>query len=160
MCPVYFFAMGFFRLVHLNKRRKDRPLPRFDSLGLALLVGFSIPDRVMEGKHPQFFVEMTQESLQPSRYILTDSVGVAAGLAWSLQRDDIIMYRQTGELKYGLNYPDAKGDLSAVMSSQTGLINIVRRGLLHSCFRLTAMKISIVSPFRPQMSSIVRSVWC
>nr|MDK6825491.1 hypothetical protein [Lactobacillus gasseri] len=22
---------------------------------------------------------------------------------------DIIMYRQTGELKYGLNYPDAKG---------------------------------------------------
>lgn len=70
---------------------------------------------------------MTQESLQPNRYILTDSVGVAAGLAWSLQRDDIIMYRQTGELKYGLNYPDAKGDLSAVMSSQTGLINIVRR---------------------------------
>ncbi|MFP1591711.1 hypothetical protein ACLB1M_18170 [Escherichia coli] len=72
----------------------------------------------------------------------------------------IIMYRQTGELKYGLNYPDAKGRFVSGDEFGTGLINIVEEGIITCGFRLTAMKISTVSPFRPEMPSIVRSVWC
>lgn len=53
-------------------------------------------------------VDIIGESLAPSRYVLSNNVGIAAGLAWELKRNDIIMYDKQGELKYGLDWPDAK----------------------------------------------------
>lgn len=77
--------------------------------GLALLVGFAIPDRVVDSKQPQSLVDSVREPLQMNKFVLANNVGIASGLAWELQRNDIILYGQSGELKYGLDYPDAKG---------------------------------------------------
>lgn len=77
--------------------------------GLALLVGFAIPDRVVDSKQPQSLLDSVREPLQMSKFVLANNVGIASGLAWELQRNDIILYGQSGELKYGLDYPDAKG---------------------------------------------------
>ena len=78
-------------------------------LVLALLVGQTIPQKVVDSKQPQEFLDNNIGLLKQSRYVLADNVGIATGLAWTLKRSDILMYDEKGEVQYGLGYPDAQG---------------------------------------------------
>ncbi|KAB7896111.1 lipid IV(A) 4-amino-4-deoxy-L-arabinosyltransferase [Rouxiella sp. S1S-2] len=78
-------------------------------LVLSLLIGQAIPQKVVDSKQPQEFILQNIQTLQQSKYVLSDDVGFAAALGWELERSDILMFDEKGELEYGLNYPDAKG---------------------------------------------------
>jgi len=75
-------------------------------LGLVLLFGLALPERIVDAKQPQPFIRAFEPEIAASRYILSNNVGLAAGLAWELRRDDIVLFDEQGELTYGLSYPD------------------------------------------------------
>lgn len=77
-------------------------------LGIGLLIGCVMPNQVINNKQPQLMINAERAALTSSRYVLCNNVGIAAGLAWELKRDDIIIYDNQGELKYGLSWPDAR----------------------------------------------------
>ena len=76
---------------------------------LSLFLADILPQKIINAKQPQYFIGHNIALLRESRYLLTDNVGLAAGLAWELKRSDILMLGEKGELSYGLDYPDAAG---------------------------------------------------
>lgn len=76
---------------------------------LSLLVGYAIPQQVIDSKQPQRFIRANMAELGQSTFVLADSVGAAAGLAWELKRSDVLLFSEKGEVRYGLSYPDAHG---------------------------------------------------
>lgn len=103
-----FAVWGLFGLLTLSQTEKRWYWAALCPLGLALLVGVVIPSKVENSKQPQAFIDQMRPLLEDSRYIFTNNVGVAAGVAWEMERSDINLYSQVGELRYGLNYPDVK----------------------------------------------------
>lgn len=106
---VAFLVWALVGLWTLRRAQQRWWLAALCPLGLGLLLGFVVPNRVVDSKQPQSLVETVRQPLTESRFVLANNVGIASGLAWDLKRSDIIMFGQSGELKYGLDYPDVQG---------------------------------------------------
>ncbi|MBD2784907.1 lipid IV(A) 4-amino-4-deoxy-L-arabinosyltransferase [Xenorhabdus sp. DI] len=78
------------------------------SIVLNLSIGSALPDSTINSKLPQHFIQQNEKALADSKYILTQSVGVGAAIAWELKRSDIYLFDRQGELEYGLAYPDSQ----------------------------------------------------
>ncbi|EPW3171893.1 lipid IV(A) 4-amino-4-deoxy-L-arabinosyltransferase [Providencia stuartii] len=77
------------------------------TLVLSLSVGYVIPNHIASNNTPQKLIEKYRPQLSNKTYLLTNNVGLGTALAWVLKRSDITMLHQSGELSYGLKYPDA-----------------------------------------------------
>lgn len=108
-------------------------------LALALCVGKAIPESVQNANQPEVFVSNVADKLAASRYILSNDPGIAAAIAWKLQRSDIHFYAKKNEMRYGLDYPDtqsrfvSKADLRQWLASHqsrgpVSLVLLLERG--------------------------------
>lgn len=102
-----FLFWAMVALVSLVDGAKYWQLAALSPLGLVLVIGAAIPDKVAYSKLPQPFIAAVAPDLTHSRYVLANNTGMASALAWELKRSDILLLDQPGELAYGLSYPDA-----------------------------------------------------
>ncbi|KPA99698.1 lipid IV(A) 4-amino-4-deoxy-L-arabinosyltransferase [Pseudomonas asplenii] len=82
------------------------------ALGIALLVSLlpaGMPASVVNHKMPDQFIAEHLDELRQTRRLLSNELGTAAALSWRLQRPQVDLFNTVGELKYGLDYPDAQG---------------------------------------------------
>ncbi|WP_145534459.1 lipid IV(A) 4-amino-4-deoxy-L-arabinosyltransferase [Yersinia thracica] len=108
LATIAFAGWGIVGFVTLRNNARHWRWAAACPLLFILLVGYLIPQQVIDSKQPQNFIRNNFDELNSSRYVATDSVGVAAGLAWELKRSDILMFSEKGELAYGLNYADSE----------------------------------------------------
>lgn len=96
-------------LLQLGRPSRRWFLAAFSPLPLALFFTQALPSSVVYSKLPAIFIHQHQAALENAHTLLSNDVGLAAGLAWELKRTNVDMFNDKGELRYGLSYPDAKG---------------------------------------------------
>src|SRR5699024_9411318 len=82
----------------------------FCPLLLGLLLGWALPQNVIDSKLPGPFIQQHEQVLANAHTLVASEPGMAYALAWSLRRSDIHLYNSRGELAYGLDYADAPVD--------------------------------------------------
>ncbi|HGJ5875378.1 MAG TPA: lipid IV(A) 4-amino-4-deoxy-L-arabinosyltransferase [Arsenophonus sp.] len=78
------------------------------SLALSLSISNVLPQDTIDSKLPQHLIRQNISLLAKSKFVLADNVGLATSLAWELKRGNIYLYERSGELRYGLAYPDSQ----------------------------------------------------
>ncbi|WP_439864759.1 lipid IV(A) 4-amino-4-deoxy-L-arabinosyltransferase [Pseudomonas antarctica] len=95
-----------------NLLQAFRPLTLWamPALAIGLLVALlpaGMPEEITDTEMPDQFVLAHLDELQQTHALISNELGSASALSWRLRRADVAFYDTKGELRYGLNYPDA-----------------------------------------------------
>lgn len=144
-----FIGFSFWCLVSIRSFfTKNKYLTMFCSVGLSLLIGFAIPNKVESKNTPENVLSYYSEQLKNTPYILTDEVGIGTSLAWVLKRTDIRLTETKGELAYGLEYPDVKNKYYSL----TQLISLIEQN------QYQGVAIVLVRPERKEILSLLQNL--
>jgi 4-amino-4-deoxy-L-arabinose transferase len=105
-----FIVLLVWILTHLLQAFRPLTLWAMPVLGIGVLVILlpaSMPAQITDNEMPDQFVLEHLDELQPTRALLSNELESASALAWRLQRPAVTLYETAGELRYGLQYPDA-----------------------------------------------------
>lgn len=101
------------------------------ALGLWVLIALlpaAMPSSVVDNKMPDQFIARHLDALKASRSLLSNELGAASALAWRLNRSDVTLLDVTGELQYGLAYPDASDRRITTQEVQAWLARHIANG--------------------------------
>ncbi|SET08430.1 lipid IV(A) 4-amino-4-deoxy-L-arabinosyltransferase [Thorsellia anophelis] len=105
---IIFFSWSCFGGLTLLNKHRYWYLAAGCPLLLSLLFGFTVPDKIVDSKQPQSFIQDHLPLLTDSTVIVSDSIGVATALGYELSNPEIFLLNEKGELAYGLGYPDSQ----------------------------------------------------
>ncbi|KIH83962.1 lipid IV(A) 4-amino-4-deoxy-L-arabinosyltransferase [Pseudomonas batumici] len=106
---VFIMLMGW---IIANALQALRPLTLWamPALGIGLLVALlpaGMPASIINERMPDQFIAEHVDELRQTNRLLSNELGAASALSWRLQRPRVDLFNTAGELKYGLDYPDA-----------------------------------------------------
>ena len=81
---------------------------RYSAAPLAFMLSmhFTLPKQVEDNKAPASFLQSVATMISPQTLIVSDS-NMSHAVAWQYKRNDVFLI-SSGELEYGLTYPDAQ----------------------------------------------------
>lgn len=107
---VLVWGIGAYTAWHSHKYRLKLAFFMFSPVLVIFLSNYIIPYGILEGKAQGLYLSKFRDRVKPDS-ILVVHPNVMHAAAWEFRKSGLLFYSHSGELEYGLKYPDTKARL-------------------------------------------------